>query len=59
MILTQNGELFYTGSHVFGNNETPVGEGPNAEGRAAPRGARAAPASSTSPTSSSPVPGPT
>jgi hypothetical protein len=25
MILTQNGELFYTGSHVFGNNETPVG----------------------------------
>ena len=32
MILTQNGELFYTGSHVFGNNESPVGEGPNAEG---------------------------
>ena len=26
MILAQNGELFYTGSHVFGNNETPVGE---------------------------------
>ena len=26
MILTQNGELFYTGSHVFGDNETPVGE---------------------------------
>jgi Domain of unknown function (DUF1929) len=26
MILTQNGRLFYTGSHVFGNNETPVGD---------------------------------
>ncbi len=26
MILTQKGELFYTGSHVFGDNETPVGE---------------------------------
>ncbi len=25
MILTQNGELFYSGSHVFGDNETPVG----------------------------------
>jgi hypothetical protein len=25
MILMQNGELFYSGSHVFGNNETPVG----------------------------------
>ena len=25
MILTANGELFYTGSHVFGNNETPFG----------------------------------
>jgi hypothetical protein len=25
MILTQNGELFYTGSHVFGDNETPAG----------------------------------
>ncbi len=25
MILTQNGELFYTGSHVFGDNETPLG----------------------------------
>jgi Domain of unknown function (DUF1929) len=33
MILTQNGELFYTGSHVFGNNESPVGEG-----RTTPRG---------------------
>ncbi len=26
MILMQNGELFYSGSHVFGNNETPVGD---------------------------------
>jgi hypothetical protein len=26
MILTQSGNLFYTGSHVFGNNETPVGD---------------------------------
>jgi hypothetical protein len=26
MILMQNGKLFYTGSHVFGNNETPVGD---------------------------------
>jgi len=25
MILMQNGELFYTGSHVFGENETPFG----------------------------------
>jgi hypothetical protein len=25
MVLTQNGQLFYTGSHVFGNNITPVG----------------------------------
>ena len=25
MILMANGELFYTGSHVFGNNETPFG----------------------------------
>ena len=25
MILMQNGELFYSGSHVFGNNETPFG----------------------------------
>jgi hypothetical protein len=39
MILTQSGELFYTGSHVFGNNETPVGEGPSAGGRGGtPRG---------------------
>jgi hypothetical protein len=39
MILTQSGKLFYTGSHVFGNNETPVGEGPNAEGQGGtPRG---------------------
>jgi hypothetical protein len=39
MILTQNGKLFYTGSHVFGNNETPVGEGPNADGQGGtPRG---------------------
>ena len=53
MILTQKGELFYTGSHVFGDNETPVGEAVH------PPGHRAGPASSTSPTSSSPVPGPT
>jgi hypothetical protein len=33
MILTQNGELFYTGSHVFGNNETPVGPGVTARGK--------------------------
>lgn len=33
MILTQNGELFYTGSHVFGNNETPVGEGGTPRGK--------------------------
>jgi hypothetical protein len=33
MILTQNGELFYTGSHVFGNNETPVGEAGTARGK--------------------------
>ena len=33
MVLTQNGELFYTGSHVFGNNETPVGEGGTARGK--------------------------
>jgi len=26
MILTQSGNLFYSGSHVFGNNETPVGD---------------------------------
>jgi hypothetical protein len=26
MILMQNGELFYTGSHVFGDNESPVGD---------------------------------
>ena len=26
MILMQGGQLFYTGSHVFGNNETPVGD---------------------------------
>jgi hypothetical protein len=26
MILTQNGSLFYSGSHVFGNNVTPVGD---------------------------------
>jgi hypothetical protein len=39
MMLTQNGELFYSGSHVFGNNETPVGEGPNAQGQGGtPRG---------------------
>jgi hypothetical protein len=25
MILMQDGRLFYSGSHVFGNNETPVG----------------------------------
>jgi hypothetical protein len=25
MVLTQDGRLFYTGSHVFGNNVTPVG----------------------------------
>ena len=33
MMLTQNGELFYTGSHVFGNNETPVGEGGTPRGK--------------------------
>ena len=33
MVLTQNGELFYTGSHAFGNNETPVGEGGTPRGR--------------------------
>ena len=33
MILTQNGKLFYTGSHVFGNNETPVGEAGTARGK--------------------------
>ena len=33
MILTQNGELFYTGSHVFGNNETPVGEAGTPRGK--------------------------
>jgi hypothetical protein len=33
MILTQNGELFYTGSHVFGDNETPVGEAVTARGK--------------------------
>jgi hypothetical protein len=33
MILTQNGELFYTGSHVFGNNETPVGPAGTARGK--------------------------
>ncbi len=33
MILTQNGELFYTGSHVFGDNETPVGEAGTARGK--------------------------
>jgi hypothetical protein len=32
MILTQNGELFYTGSHVYGNNETPVGDNDGADG---------------------------
>lgn len=32
MILTQKGQLFYTGSHVFGNNETPVGEAGTARG---------------------------
>jgi hypothetical protein len=26
MILMQSGQLFYTGSHVFGDNETPVGD---------------------------------
>ena len=26
MILMQDGRLFYTGSHVFGDNETPVGD---------------------------------
>jgi hypothetical protein len=25
MVLTKNGELFYSGSHVLGDNETPVG----------------------------------
>jgi Domain of unknown function (DUF1929) len=33
MILTQKGELFYTGSHTFGNNETPVGEGGTPRGK--------------------------
>ena len=33
MILTQNGELFYTGSHVFGNNETPLGEAGTPRGK--------------------------
>jgi Domain of unknown function (DUF1929) len=33
MILTQNGELFYTGSHAFGNNETPVGEAGTPRGK--------------------------
>ena len=33
MILTKTGELFYTGSHVFGDNETPVGEGGTARGQ--------------------------
>ena len=33
MILTQNGELFYTGSHAFGNNETPVGEAGHPQGQ--------------------------
>jgi hypothetical protein len=33
MILTDTGELFYTGSHVFGNNETPVGEAGTARGK--------------------------
>jgi hypothetical protein len=33
MILMQNGKLFYTGSHVFGNNETPVGPANTARGQ--------------------------
>jgi hypothetical protein len=33
MILMQNGELFYSGSHVFGNNETPVGPAGTARGQ--------------------------
>ncbi len=33
MILTQNGRLFYTGSHVFGDNETPLGEAGTARGK--------------------------
>jgi hypothetical protein len=34
MILMQNGELFYSGSHVFGNNETPVGDDGGVDGAA-------------------------
>jgi Domain of unknown function (DUF1929) len=37
MILMQSGQLFYSGSHVFGNNETPVGDNggvdPNGAGK--------------------------
>jgi hypothetical protein len=32
MILMQNGQLFYTGSHVFGDNETPVGDNGGIDG---------------------------
>jgi hypothetical protein len=34
MILRQDGELFYSGSHVFGNNETPVGDNGGVDGAA-------------------------
>jgi Domain of unknown function (DUF1929) len=34
MILTQSGQLFYSGSHVFGNNETPVGDDGGKDGKA-------------------------
>jgi hypothetical protein len=34
MFLTQNGGLFYSGSHVFGNNETPVGDDGGKDGKA-------------------------
>jgi hypothetical protein len=34
MMLMQNGELFYSGSHVFGNNETPVGDDGGKDGKA-------------------------
>ena len=33
MILRQDGTLFYSGSHVFGNNETPVGPAGTARGQ--------------------------
>jgi hypothetical protein len=33
MILTRNGELFYTGSHVLGDNETPLGTVGTARGK--------------------------